>query len=87
MEATVRKLLILYDFRKRISTSRTPPKEVRLVEVKCPHWDEPSQEQGQFLRAASELGIQASIVEWEFGAAQPGAVGGAPQAARPELSR
>ena len=55
---------------------------VRLVEVKCPQWDEPSQEQDRFLRAASDLGIQASIVEWEFSAAQPGAAGDAPQAAR-----
>jgi hypothetical protein len=41
-------------------------KRIRLVEVKCPHWDRPSQEQKQFLQAAESSGILAKIVEWEF---------------------
>ena len=45
-------------------------RHVRLVEVKCPHWDRPSAEQEQFLRIAKSLGMAASIVEWEFAAAQ-----------------
>jgi hypothetical protein len=61
----------------------TRTKELRLVEVKCPHWDKPSHEQDQFLRAASSLGVRASIVEWEFGAAQPGAAADRPTAASP----
>ena len=39
---------------------------VRLVEVKCPHWDRPSVEQEKFLETARGMGIPASIVEWEF---------------------
>ena len=39
---------------------------MRLVEVKCPHWDRPSQEQNQFIEAAELSGIRAKIVEWEF---------------------
>ena len=39
---------------------------VRLVEVKCPHWDRPSREQKQFIHAAESSGILAKIVEWEF---------------------
>lgn len=41
-------------------------KKMRLVEVKCPHWDRPSQEQKQFIEAAESAGIGAKIVEWEF---------------------
>jgi hypothetical protein len=46
---------------------------VRLVEVKCPHWDRPSVEQEKCLEPARCMGIPASIVEWEFAAdpAQP----------------
>jgi len=39
---------------------------VRFVEVKCPHWDRPSEEQLKFLAAAKEHGVEASIAEWEF---------------------
>jgi hypothetical protein len=39
---------------------------IRFVEVKCPHWDEPSSEQLKFLEAANERGFSSSIVEWEF---------------------
>ena len=39
---------------------------IRLVEVKCPHWDRPSHEQQQFIEAAESSGIGAKIVEWEF---------------------
>jgi hypothetical protein len=41
-------------------------KRMRLVEVKCPHWDRPSQEQRLFIEAAESSGIAAKIVEWEF---------------------
>ena len=41
-------------------------REVRLVEVKCPHWDKPSREQKVFLQVAQEVGIESSVVEWEF---------------------
>ena len=40
--------------------------EVRLVEVKCPHWDKPSREQRIFLQVAEEMGLESSVVEWEF---------------------
>ncbi len=39
---------------------------VRLVEVKCPHWDKPSAEQEQFLCTAKSVGVNAKIVEWEL---------------------
>ena len=39
---------------------------VRFVEVKCPHWYRPSEEQLKFLAAAEEHGVEASIAEWEF---------------------
>jgi hypothetical protein len=39
---------------------------VRLIEVKCPHWDRPSREQIAFIEAAAELGIETAIAEWEF---------------------
>jgi hypothetical protein len=39
---------------------------MRLVEVKCPHWDKPSPEQLKFLAAAAESGLETSIAEWEF---------------------
>jgi hypothetical protein len=39
---------------------------IRFVEVKCPHWDRPSQEQLKFLAAAEERGVATSIAEWEF---------------------
>lgn len=42
-------------------------REVRLVEVKCPHWDRPSPEQDQFMKAAQRRGIPTEVVEWEFG--------------------
>ena len=41
-------------------------RKVRLIEVKCPHWDRPSEEQLAFLIAADRLGIETTIVEWEF---------------------
>jgi len=41
-------------------------KQMRLVEVKCPHWDRPSPEQKLFIAAAESSGIGAKIVEWEF---------------------
>ena len=42
------------------------PDRIRLVEVKCPHWDAPSIEQQQFMGAASDNGVTTTIVEWEF---------------------
>ena len=41
-------------------------RKIRLVEVKCPHWDRPTKEQELFLRAAQTAGVPAKIVEWEF---------------------
>ena len=40
--------------------------QVRFIEVKCPHWDRPSNEQKQFQRIAASLGIAIVVVEWEF---------------------
>ena len=40
---------------------------LRLVEVKCPHWDAPTTEQERFMRAAARAGVRTRIVEWEFG--------------------
>ena len=40
--------------------------EVRLVEVKCSSCDMPSREQRIFLQVAEEMGLESSIVEWEF---------------------
>jgi len=41
-------------------------KRMRLVEVKCPHWDRPTKEQELFLKAAEKAGILVKIVEWGF---------------------
>lgn len=40
--------------------------EIRLVEVRCPHRNKPTPEQRIFLRVAEEMGIESSVVEWEF---------------------
>ena len=40
--------------------------EVRLVEVKCPHWDSVTPEQEAFMRAAESQNVPVSVVEWEF---------------------
>lgn len=42
------------------------PQSIRLVEVKCPHWDTVSREQECFMFAAAALGIPAKTMEWEF---------------------
>ena len=39
---------------------------LRLVEVKCPHWDRPSVEQAKFMQVALDMGMTTSIAEWEF---------------------
>jgi hypothetical protein len=39
---------------------------LRLVEVKCPHWDRPSDDQQEFMRVAAARGIPTQVVEWEF---------------------
>lgn len=39
---------------------------IRLVEVKCPHWDKPSSEQEKFLDIAIKNGVPSKIIEWEF---------------------
>lgn len=39
---------------------------VRLVEVKCPHWDRVSADQDRFMAAAIAMGVPVKIVEWEF---------------------
>ena len=44
----------------------TSARTFRLIEVKCPHWDRPSEEQERFMQAAEVAGIPAEIVEWEF---------------------
>jgi hypothetical protein len=40
--------------------------ELRLVEVKCPHWDRPSRQQDLFMGVAARRGIPTEVVEWEF---------------------
>jgi hypothetical protein len=40
--------------------------KVRLIEVKCPHWDSPSNNQHDFMRVAAQRGIATEVVEWEF---------------------
>jgi hypothetical protein len=40
--------------------------ELRLVEVKCPHWDRPSHQQDLFMGAAARRRIPTEVVEWEF---------------------
>lgn len=40
--------------------------KLKLVEVKCPHWDRPSDDQQRFMRVAADRGIQTEVVEWEF---------------------
>ena len=47
-----------------IWNSRT--QKVRLVEVKCPHWDRPSADQHEFMRVAARRGVSTEVVEWEF---------------------
>lgn len=44
----------------------TGESSVRFVEVKCPHWDTPSDEQLRFMRVAEAAGVTVSIVKWEF---------------------
>ena len=39
---------------------------MRFIEVKCPHWDRPSNEQLKFLDAAAKSGYSVAIEEWEF---------------------
>lgn len=39
---------------------------LRLVEVKCPHWDRPSPEQHRFMAEAARSGVPTKVVEWEF---------------------
>jgi hypothetical protein len=39
---------------------------LRLIEVKCPHWDQPSSDQDKFMRVAAVRGIPTEVVEWEF---------------------
>ena len=41
-------------------------REVRLVGVTCPYSDKPSREQRIFFRVAEEMGLEISVVEWEF---------------------
>lgn len=41
-------------------------RKLRLVEVKCPHWDRPSSDQQEFMRVAGNRGIPTEVVEWEF---------------------
>ncbi len=40
--------------------------EVRLVQVRCLQGDEPSRAQRIFLQVAEEMGLEMSVVEWEF---------------------
>jgi len=39
---------------------------IRFIEVKCPHWDKPSDEQDKFLQEIKDNGMSAEIIEWEF---------------------
>jgi hypothetical protein len=40
--------------------------QFRFVEVKCPLWDRPSNEQNEFMAYARSRGVSAEIVEWVF---------------------
>ena len=45
---------------------RQDREELRLIEVKCPHWDELTAEQERFITAAAGRGVSTRVVEWEF---------------------
>ena len=45
---------------------RRDRERLRLVEVKCPHWDRTTREQRRFMRLARHLGVPAKVVAWEF---------------------
>jgi hypothetical protein len=66
---------VLRDIYKRANLKRgcadlviwnTASRDVRLVEVRCPHWDKPSRARRTFLQVAEEMGLERSVVEWEF---------------------
>lgn len=42
---------------------------IRLIEVKCPHWDRPSHDQQAFMRVAAWRRIPTEVIEWEFSGA------------------
>lgn len=44
----------------------TDHETLRLVEVKCPHWDSPSPEQSRFMETAVLCGVPVTVVEWEY---------------------
>jgi hypothetical protein len=45
-------------------------KNIRFVEVKCPHWDRVREGQKEFILNAKSMGIETKIIEWEFNNAQ-----------------
>jgi hypothetical protein len=48
-------------------------KNIRFVEVKCPHWDRIREGQREFIQQAKSIGINTKILEWQFNNAQPAA--------------
>src|SRR4051812_24112257 len=44
----------------------TTTQSLRLIEVKCPDWDRPSEHQVEFHSIARAKGIPVSVVEWRF---------------------
>jgi hypothetical protein len=41
-------------------------KNIRFVEVKCPHWDRVREGQKEFIQEAKNIGKETKIIEWEF---------------------
>ena len=57
-------------------------KNIRFVEVKCPHWDRVREGQKEFIQEAKNIGIETIIIEWEFLNAQHVAAGDLAKAPR-----
>ncbi len=45
---------------------READEQVRFIEVKNPHWDQPTPEQLYFADVAAGRGIRTEVIEWEF---------------------
>ncbi|TAK56753.1 hypothetical protein EPO17_03770 [Patescibacteria group bacterium] len=66
---SLRKILAAAQLRKGIPDLviwDAPAKSIRLVEVKCPHWDRPTSEQEIIFETLRRLQIPFKVVEWEF---------------------
>jgi hypothetical protein len=60
----------------------TQTKNMRFVEVKCPHWDRVREGQKEFIQHAKSIGIETIIIEWQFLNAQHVAAGDLAKAPR-----